>query len=847
MLFQKKYISILTSAALIITTVLSPSSSVCAIGQNEQDKGTYGDNINYTYFRDTVTGLDTLSCVILEGDGKMMDLSITADSEDSEIIDEIYNKQPWMRAALDETKPTDSGEFASRAKIDEVLVGGNITELGNYSFYNYGAVIRLNKNITTIPDGCFSWGNGCNLYIYGEVTDASPTAFNSMSTTSNIYVCSDEVKTTLESVITSNKLKNRITVMSNTTDIIPLRIAVKKGLMEERLNEVSDRDRYTSSSWDAYYQAVKAGDDKLKDDAITDEDVTTYTTAINEAAGHLVSFEALNTALEKADKISAWHYTEESRKALETAVAAGKQVADDVTEEQIAKLAKDIEDALGNLEDVSKEYAGAALSTTVAEANGLVESDYKPEGWEALKQALDAADGIAEDATAADIMNARQDIIKAVTALEIQYPDPEPLANIYFEQNTTIISGTADDSMAGAVRAVIEFDCAEDVSYNPYSSIDITSIIAGKTIYKRFTGTDNNYKTGATGWRETMEFSAMKTGDTYSIQGTTFSWDDAKDVVYLIQSVSFYDAENTLLKKIISTPTAGLEDALTAAKNKHETLKTGDYSAESVNALEDAIAEAGELLKQDIILPSAIERLTQALQNTAASLQPADTTASRAELETALSGAKALKEEDYTTNSWKILQKAVQKAEALSANALNSEILAVANEINQAVNSLVSAKGPDIPASPEPGASTDPAPDNPESPAPGTPATPTTNPPAPTTPAPDPSEKPDTENLTLSKVKVKKAQAKKSSLSIQLKNIVKDADGYEIVVANNKNFKNSTSTVTTGKNTAKIKISYKKLKIKKKKTYYLKVRATKKTSQGTIYGKYSNVKKFKAL
>lgn len=844
MFFHKRCISILTTAALITTSVLSPVISGTAAQINERVQGNYGENITFTYFRDTLSGSDiTLSTLILEGTGTMMDL--TSDAATSP--NEQYNSQPWVKESLD-VVPTSISRL-NRMYIDEILIGEDINQLGTYTFSNYPGVIRVNKNITAIPEGCFAKSYGCTLYFYGELTSVNSSAFESLKGTSfyKIHVISEESKAKI--LEADSSLEDYIIVDTNTTDIIPLRIAVKKGLMEERLNEVSDRDRYTSSSWDAYYQAVEAGAEKLKDDTITDEDVTTYTAAINEAAEQLVSFEALNTALEAADKISAWHYTEESRTALETAVAAGKQVADDVTKEQIAKLAQDIEDALENLEDVSKEYANAALSTTVTEANALVESDYKPEGWTALQEAVDAAGSIVTDAPATDIMDARQDIIKAMNALEIQYPDPEPLANIYFEQTTMITSGTADDSMAGAVKMVIEFDCAKGVSYNPYSTIDISSTIAGKNIYKQFTGTDGSYKSGSTGWKEAMEFPAMKKGDTYSIQGMTYSWDDVEGVVYLIQSVSFYDAEGTLLKKIISTPTAGLEDAITVAQKKLETLKTGDYSADSVKALEDAITEACELLEQDSILPSEITRLTQALQDTADNLQPADTTASRSELDTALSGAKALKEEDYTANSWRTLQTAVQKAEALSANALNSEILSVVNAINQAINALVPAEGSDIPTSPAPGASTSPTPDNPESPAPDVPATPapnTTASPVPATPTPNPSGNPDEENLTLPKANVKKVQAKKAKLSIQLKNVIKDADNYEIVVANNKKFKNSTSTVTTGKNTAKITVSYKKLKIKKKKTYYLKVRATKKTSQGTVYGKYSNVIKFKA-
>ena len=70
-------------------------------------------------------------------------------------------------------------------------------------------------------------------------------------------------------------------------------------------------------------------------------------------------------------------------------------------------------------------------------------------------------------------------------------------------------------------------------------------------------------------------------------------------------------------------------------------------------------------------------------------------------------------------------------------------------------------------------------------------------------------------------------------------NKIKNVNGYQIVYANNKNFKKA-STVMTTKTNCTIK------KLKKKKTYYIKVRAYKKTASGKkTFGAYSKVVKIK--
>ncbi|MCR5544298.1 MAG: DUF6273 domain-containing protein [Eubacterium sp.] len=80
---------------------------------------------------------------------------------------------------------------------------------------------------------------------------------------------------------------------------------------------------------------------------------------------------------------------------------------------------------------------------------------------------------------------------------------------------------------------------------------------------------------------------------------------------------------------------------------------------------------------------------------------------------------------------------------------------------------------------------------------------------------------------------------KKNRLTLKWKKI-KDAKGYQVQYALNKKFTKSKKTKTT------TKISYTIKKLKKKKTYYVRVRAYTKDSSGKkVYGKWSKVKKVK--
>ena len=91
---------------------------------------------------------------------------------------------------------------------------------------------------------------------------------------------------------------------------------------------------------------------------------------------------------------------------------------------------------------------------------------------------------------------------------------------------------------------------------------------------------------------------------------------------------------------------------------------------------------------------------------------------------------------------------------------------------------------------------------------------------------------------TLSKVILRVPKNKKGRKLVVRWNAVKDVKGYQLQYALNKKFKKKKSVQTK-------KTKYTIKKLKKKKTYYIRVRAYKMNGKKKVYGKWSTVKKVK--
>ena len=152
----------------------------------------------------------------------------------------------------------------------------------------------------------------------------------------------------------------------------------------------------------------------------------------------------------------------------------------------------------------------------------------------------------------------QQGMIDSIMAAYEGEPEPfeivEPMAKdqalglIYSSKNrTTLLSGSADASMAGIVKVRCVFDCASDVAFNQYSNINLLATVAGTDSKNTVQG--NSDVTGLTMCTGDLELTKpIKAGDNFTISAYTQSWSDASDYVFLIRCIEFLDASGNVIK-----------------------------------------------------------------------------------------------------------------------------------------------------------------------------------------------------------------------------------------------------------------------------------------------------------
>lgn len=154
------------------------------------------------------------------------------------------------------------------------------------------------------------------------------------------------------------------------------------------------------------------------------------------------------------------------------------------------------------------------------------------------------------------------------------------------------------------------------------------------------------------------------------------------------QTIHMTEAMEALVKVEHSVDTTEIEKAVAEA----EGLKESDYTAESWAAYQAALANARTALETKES-QEAVDNATAALNAAKEKLVKADeqpVTVDTSSLEKAIADAKALKEADYTADSWKALQSALSDAQkALQAKESQEAVDNATNSLNKAIKALV--------------------------------------------------------------------------------------------------------------------------------------------------------------
>ena len=159
------------------------------------------------------------------------------------------------------------------------------------------------------------------------------------------------------------------------------------------------------------------------------------------------------------------------------------------------------------------------------------------------------------------------------------------------------------------------------------------------------------------------------------------------------QTTHLTEAINNLVKaeQPVSVDTSSLEAAIAEADG----LKESDYTADSWATYQAALANARSVAEAKES-QEAVDQAKATLDAAKAALVKAEQPVSvdTSSLEKAISDAEALKEADYTADSWKAMQTALTKAKsALQAKESQTAVDEASNTLNRAIKGLVKQSG----------------------------------------------------------------------------------------------------------------------------------------------------------
>lgn len=239
----------------------------------------------------------------------------------------------------------------------------------------------------------------------------------------------------------------------------------------------------------------------------------------------------------------------------------------------------------------------AELENVIRTAEAI-ENIYSNESWQAFQTALNTAKEVfaKENEFKSVYSNAKDMLFSAIENLTTEDAG-EPFINIRKGGvESELINKKAEESMNGAVKVKLTFDCADNVSFNKYASIELKAIITGTESYAKIVGigTEEEAIKGEKGVVVELSLkNPIAAGDDVKLTAYTWAWNGAKEHVYGITKVEFFDADGHAIYAITDRTIA--MDKLKTEIEKAEKIEQGSYSDESFAELTKAIESAKAL------------------------------------------------------------------------------------------------------------------------------------------------------------------------------------------------------------------------------------------------------------
>ena len=495
------------------------------------------------------------------------------------------------------------------------------------------------------------------LYIYASsVNITSNAVFRAMNTNLKVYVTSEEVKNTIVTKTAEGSYPisaDQVIVMANEKQESEFTISCDninygtEGGLKPQTNIIAGdgeityklysdeacENEYKGYSYSSallpigtyYIKGYMAATDNYK---MSESNVVKV-----EVLRNFVNSKALASAIEEAEKLynesnkddyqaEAWNNVFSTTGTLQKAKSIYNDTEGLYNQSQVDTAAENLNTSLEVLKNSLADTTAsrAALEEAIKKAEAILPGNYTDESYTKLTEAIANAKLLDQNALNSVLIAAKNNIDTAISGLTEKEKEPagEPFAIINKNAvETTLGEFTADEAVAGATKIKITFDCADDVSFNQYASIEAKAAIAGVESYMKFAGTDSSQTAGAKGFTIELPLTnAINSGDDVKLVAYTWAWANASDYVYAVTKVEYINAVGQVVKAVTDRTIA--LDELKAAIAEAELISGENYTEDSYAELTTALTAAKELPEDSE--KADIEAAKTALETAVASL-----------------------------------------------------------------------------------------------------------------------------------------------------------------------------------------------------------------------------------
>lgn len=205
-----------------------------------------------------------------------------------------------------------------------------------------------------------------------------------------------------------------------------------EGIFECDYYDAEMSDDEATTAWYTYVDAADSAKTLLTDELCSVEEYVACQQELKEAMSLIIPLPT-DTAVQELEAVKAelaslkeTDYTPESWKALQDAVSEADNMKEEGLISQIQAAQKKLEEAISQIVPLSTDTAVQELEAVKKELASLKETDYTPESWKVLQDAVSEADNIKEKGTISQIQAAQKKLEEAKSALIKATPQETP-------------------------------------------------------------------------------------------------------------------------------------------------------------------------------------------------------------------------------------------------------------------------------------------------------------------------------------------------------------------------------------------------------------------------------------